>query len=255
MTEGRASEGDEGRDRPAAPEVDTLLTGLGLSWEQGSIGFGAVYLVTAGSRRILFDCGHTGRRRALLGALAARGLGPGDIHVLVLSHGHWDHVQNADLFAGADVLLHPAESEHLAAAPTGDPFTPPWSAAVLRSSSVRGAQDGLTLAPGVTVTGLPGHTAGSIGLTVRTARGTALLTGDAVSSARALREGRCTTVLAGEADAARSLDLVRSRADLVYPGHDRPFAVVAGAPGRYLLPPAWPGGLAPGQAGSAVPGP
>jgi N-acyl homoserine lactone hydrolase len=225
------------------PAVDTLLTGLGLSWEQGSIGFGAVYLVISGSRRILFDCGHTGRRRALLAALARRGLRPGDIDVLVLSHAHWDHIQNADLFGNAEVLLHPAESERLAASPGDDPFTPPWSVAILRSARVIGAQDGLRPAPGVVVTGLPGHTEGSIGLTVHTGQGIALLTGDAVSSACALREGRCTTVLAEEESAARSLDLVRSRADLVYPGHDRPFTVETGMPGRYLLPPAWPAEL------------
>ncbi|GHH71320.1 hypothetical protein GCM10018793_06300 [Streptomyces sulfonofaciens] len=237
------------------PAIDTLLTGQGLSSDQGSIGFGAVYLVTAGSLRILFDCGHTGRRRALLGALARRGLGPGVIDVLVLSHSHWDHIQNADLFRSADVLLHPAEADHLGSAPTDDPFTPPWSAAILRSCAVRDAADGLGIAPGVTVTGLPGHTKGSIGLTVHTAGGTALLTGDAVSSARALRAGRCTNVLADEADAARSVELVRTRADLVYPGHDRPFTVVDGAPGDYLLPPAVPGAHAPGTGGLSAPAP
>jgi N-acyl homoserine lactone hydrolase len=219
-----------------APVVDTLLLGFGLSSDQGSIGFCGVYLISHGSRRILFDCAHAGRRRALLRALARRGLTVRDIDTLVLSHAHYDHIQNADLFPHADVLLHPAESDHLAAEPLDDPVTPPWSGAILRPLAVRAATDGLALAPGVTVTGLPGHTAGSIGLTVRTAAGTALLTGDAVSSARALRSGRCTVVRAGEDAAARSMEHVRVHADLVYPGHDRPFTVVAGLPGRYALP-------------------
>ncbi|KIF77986.1 hypothetical protein QR77_37515 [Streptomyces sp. 150FB] len=220
----------------ATPAVDTLLLGFGLSSEQGSIGFCGVYLVSSGARRILFDCAHAGRRRALYRALARRGLTLRDIDTLVLSHAHYDHIQNADLFPHADVLLHPAEADHLARAPLDDPVTPPWSGAILRSLSVRAAGDGLALAPGVTVTALPGHTAGSIGLTVETAAGTALLTGDAVSSARALRSGRCTVISAGEDAAARSMEHVRAHADLVYPGHDRPFTVVARAPGSYLLP-------------------
>jgi glyoxylase-like metal-dependent hydrolase (beta-lactamase superfamily II) len=186
-----------------------------------------VYLVHAGTRRILFDCGHAGRRRALLRALGERGLAPRDIDVLVLSHAHWDHVQNADLFA--DVLIHPAED----LAPQGNPFTPPWTAALLAGVSVRPAANGLELAPGVTVTALPGHTAGSIGLTVATAAGTALLTGDAVPSAGALRRGRCSSAV-DEVAAAESMALVRSRADLVYPGHDRPFTLEAGTPGKDL---------------------
>ncbi|WP_284742273.1 MBL fold metallo-hydrolase [Amycolatopsis sp. RTGN1] len=209
------------------PDVDPLLRGQGQSSDQGSIGFCGVYLVHAGARRILFDCGHAGRRRALLRALGDRGLAPRDVDVLVLSHAHWDHVQNADLFA--DVLIHPAED----LAPQGNPFTPPWTAAVLGGVSVHAAADGLELAPGVTVTSLPGHTAGSIGLTVATAAGTALLTGDAVPSAGALRRGRCSSAV-DEVAAAESMALVRSRADLVYPGHDRPFTLEAGTPGKDL---------------------
>lgn len=218
------------------PSIDTLLLGYSLSSDQGSIGFGAVYLVTVGSRRILFDCGHTGRRKALHRALRQRTLSVRDIDTLVLSHVHWDHVQNADLFGHAEVFVHPAELDYLAGPPVADPVTPPWSAAILDALPVQHARDGVELAPGVTVTGLPGHTAGSIGLTVETAAGTAMLTGDALSSARALETGRCTVVHAGEEAAARSIALVRSRARFVYPGHDRPFAVVGGLPGDYLVP-------------------
>jgi glyoxylase-like metal-dependent hydrolase (beta-lactamase superfamily II) len=217
------------------PIVDTLLCGYGVASDQGSIGFGAVYLVRVAERRILFDCGHVGRRRALRWALARHGYDVGDVDTLVLSHGHWDHIQNADLFGHADVLVHPAESARLSHAPQDDPVTPPWSAAILAGLRVREARDGLLVAPGVTVTGLPGHTAGSIGLTVRTAAGTALLTGDAVPSTRALRRDRPTTAVDEEA-AARSMRLVRDRADLVFPGHDRPFRLVAGEPRDYLLP-------------------
>jgi N-acyl homoserine lactone hydrolase len=209
------------------PDVDPLLRGQGQSSDQGSIGFCGVYLVHAPGRRILFDCGHAGRRRALLRALDHRGLTPRDIGLLVLSHAHWDHIQNADLFA--EVLIHPDED----LSPRGNPVLPPWTAAILNGLSVSPASDGLELAPGVTVTALPGHTAGSIGLTVATAGGTALLTGDAVPSAGALRRGRCSSAVDDEA-AARSMALVRARADVVYPGHDEPFTLEAGTPGKDL---------------------
>ncbi|MGW4487187.1 MBL fold metallo-hydrolase [Amycolatopsis sp. NPDC004368] len=214
-----------------APVVEPLLFGYGLSSEQGSIGFCGVYLVQTPRRRILFDCGHAGRRRALHRALARHGLGVRDVDTLVLSHAHYDHVQNADLFGHAAVFLHPAEREH---AP-GDPVSPPWTDAIFAGLTLDEGADGLALAPGVTITGLPGHTAGSLGLTVETTDGTAVLTGDAVPSSRALRAGRPTTA-ADEHRAAASIELVRTRADVVYPGHDRPFTIEAGLPGRYLFP-------------------
>jgi N-acyl homoserine lactone hydrolase len=210
--------------------IETVLRGYSAANEQGSIGFCGVYLVSTPDRRILFDCGHTGRRRALLAALAKHD----PVDTLVLSHGHYDHLQNADLFTDADVYLHPAEFARLAAAPTDDPVTPPWSAAILAGLRLRDAEDGLELAPGVRVIGLPGHTVGSIGLTVATEEGTAILTGDAVPSANSFRRGSLSMAADHEA-AARSVRLVQTTAELVFPGHDRPFRVIAGEPGEYLL--------------------
>jgi N-acyl homoserine lactone hydrolase len=217
--------------------VEPLLIGYGMTSDQGSIGFGAVYLVTAGGRRAVFDTGPTGRRGALLRALAGRGLSPADIEIVVLSHAHYDHLQNADLFRDATVFLHPAESRAMARGKEGDPFWPRWSHAILAGLDVVPAEDGTLVLPGVRVLALPGHTEGSIGLVADTAEGTAVLTGDAVSSARALRTGRCTRADFSADEAVASLHLVARTADVLYPGHDRPFTVRSGLPAEYLMPP------------------
>jgi N-acyl homoserine lactone hydrolase len=202
------------------PTVEMLLGGYSVGCDLGSVGFCSVYLVH-GTRRILYDCGHAGRRRALRNALAVRGLDPSDITEVVLSHGHWDHLQNADLFGR--VLLHPAERRYLEAPNADDNATPPWSAALLASSDVRPAVEGDVLMPGVEVIELPGHTPGSIGLTVATDDGLVVLTGDAVSTPGVYRSGRCSNVMSDEHAARASIHRVRALADVVCPGHDRPF--------------------------------
>jgi glyoxylase-like metal-dependent hydrolase (beta-lactamase superfamily II) len=188
--------------------------------DQGSLGFCGVYLV---DRRVLFDCGHAGRRRPLLAALAERDLEPAAIEAVVLSHGHWDHVQNVDLFGDATVLLHADELAYLDGPPSNDLATPSWTRSILAGGRVETVGEGDEVIPGVRVIELPGHTPGSIGLTVRTADGFAVLTGDAVPSARILRAGTLANVFFDDTKAEASLARVGLIADLVYPGHDFPF--------------------------------
>ena len=206
-----------------APSLELLLTGYSAGSDQGGPGFCSVYLVEEQDHRVLYDCGHIGRRKALRRALTRRGLEPSDISLVVLSHAHWDHMQNADLFGHAPVLMHGDELRYLDAPDPLDHATPPWSKAVLSSLDLRETGEGETLVPGVTVIDLPGHTPGSIGLTVETEDGLAVLTGDAVATPGTLRSGRCSAVLFDVAQADASVLRVRSLADVVYPGHDRPF--------------------------------
>src|SRR5262249_17511919 len=110
--------------------VTPILAGHLLTSDQGNPAFCSVLLVESAGRRAGVDCGHAGRRRHLLEGLAARGLGSADIDVVVISHGHWDHVQNADLFPAAEVLIHPLELGNLADPPAADLGTPRWARAV-----------------------------------------------------------------------------------------------------------------------------
>src|SRR5262249_2880432 len=76
-----------------------------------------------------------------LRALGDRGLTPGDIDVVVLSHAHWDHVQNADLFPRASVLVHADEPAYAESPGHGDLVTPSWTAALLRQIGARPVDD------------------------------------------------------------------------------------------------------------------
>ena len=48
----------------------------------------------------------------LVKTLQARGLAPEEIDLVVLTHMHWDHCANADLFPNARVLVHPKEIDY-----------------------------------------------------------------------------------------------------------------------------------------------
>jgi glyoxylase-like metal-dependent hydrolase (beta-lactamase superfamily II) len=209
----------------ATPSVHTLLNGYLMPTDQGNPAFCAVYLIESDDGGIVFDCGHVGRRKALLAALCERGLSPGDIATVVVSHGHWDHLQNVDLFQRARVILHPHELRYLKAPSRRDLGTPPWTSAVLDGLDVREASEGEQLASGVRVVELPGHTPGSIGLAVDTEDGTAVLTGDAVPAAGVLFAGEPLGRAFDSARARASIERVAELADVVHPGHDKSFRV------------------------------
>jgi N-acyl homoserine lactone hydrolase len=65
--------------------------------------------------------------------LAEAGYAPGDIQYLALSHFHWDHVGNANLFAAATWLVPPAERDVMFSDPPS-PRTEPQNFSALKNS-------------------------------------------------------------------------------------------------------------------------
>jgi glyoxylase-like metal-dependent hydrolase (beta-lactamase superfamily II) len=210
------------------PRIDILMEGYSIGTDVGIIGFCSVLLVE-GEKRVLFDSAHVGRRTYLQAQLAARGLTPADIDLQVLSHAHWDHIQNCDVFDSAPMLVHPAERRYAGRPHRNDWATPRWTGAVLETMDLVEAGEGYEVMSGCRVIDLAGHSPGSIGLEVETDEGLCIITGDAIHNARVALSGRNPLVFwnAAQADAA-----VRRCVDsgaLIYPGHDRPFRIKDGS--------------------------
>jgi N-acyl homoserine lactone hydrolase len=217
-------------------EVESLLPGQRLRTTVGSVGFCGMTLIT-GSRRTLVDVGHVGRRTALLAALRERGLGVEDIDVLVLTHAHWDHAQNVDLFPHAPLLIHPLERRYAARPHVNDWATPPWTGAMLNSHpNLVDVDEGYEIEPGVTVLHTPGHSPGSISLAVETAEGCTVVAGDAIHFPGVALSRRNPLVFWNAEQADASIRRLIAAADVIYPGHDRPFRLVDEETFEYLMP-------------------
>ena len=211
------------------PTVTMLLPGAPLGSDSGAIAFCSVFLVEGDGRRILFDSAHVGRRQQLKAALEGLGLTPADIDAQFLSHAHWDHVQNADVFDHAPVLIHRDELRYAHRPHHNDWATPPWTGAILDMLTTEEVGEGAELMPGCRVLELPGHSPGSIGLEVETDQGVVILTGDAVHSAAVALAGQSSLVFwnAEQADASvrRVAAMSTDGGATIYPGHDSPFRI------------------------------
>jgi N-acyl homoserine lactone hydrolase len=208
--------------------VETLLQGNFLDTNQGGIAFCSVNViesVDAAGRlcRTLVDTGSSGRERALTAALGRHGLTGADIDLVVLTHAHWDHMQNLDMFTKASFFLHPAELDYIKNPSSADFATPRWTKAVIDRYDVREIRDGDELAPGVVVLAAHGHSAGSIAVRVETPEGVAVLCGDAIQNSDVATQGRNLLVFWNEAEAAKTIRRLLDAADVIYPGHDQAF--------------------------------
>jgi len=217
-------------------KVHTVLEGANFGTDQGIVGFCGVFLIQSDSVNILFDTGHVGRRTALEEALDKMGVAPHEIDYVFLSHAHWDHVQNIDIFPNAEFLLSPKELKYAHTPHRNDWSTPMWTGVVLDTVSTRAVDDGDVIASGVEVIGVPGHSPGSLALSVETEHGTACLAGDALHFASVAQTKKNPTVFWDDALATESIERLIRRADVLYPGHDRPFRLSEDGTVEYLTP-------------------
>lgn len=220
--------------------MEVLLPGSMINSLQGSIAFCGVYLVTAADesgtvRRAVVDTGHVGLRPAIDAALSERGLTRESIDLVLLTHGHWDHVQNIDMFAAARVLVGAAELDYVSRPHALDFATPAWTRAMFRDQRVESFRPGDVILPGVTVLDAAGHSAGSAAFAVDTADGMAVVTGDALPNAQVAVERRSLLVFHDPDQADAAIARLIDQADVLYPGHDRPFRV-SGQEVQYLMP-------------------
>ena len=168
-----------------------------------------------GERTIVVDPGLPLQNEPVVRALAARGLGPGDVDLVVLTHAHLDHAG-----ACADLMVPVAVHEFEARAPH-------WLLVgglleMLPLELLRGDEG--DLAPGVVWARTPGHCEGHISLCVQTAEGPVVLCGDTVGPGRAEFDAMAPTGPAA-AELLASWERLRAwRPARVIAGHLAPFA-------------------------------
>ena len=215
-----------------SPSIDTLLEGYRIGTDQGSIAFCAINLVEGRDengelRRIVVDTGHVGRRPDLDAALAGRGLTRSDIDMVVCTHAHWDHVENLDIFDRAAIVMHTNERRYIKSPHRNDHACPPWIEAVFDrvGDRIREVEEGVKLLPGVEIVDAPGHSAGTIALSVATDEGTAVITGDSIQNSTVARERRNALVFWSNELATQTIDKLVTIGDVIYPGHDLPFRI------------------------------
>lgn len=164
-------------------------------------------------------------------ALAAAGVDPAEVRLVVLSHLHYDHCGNNHLFPEAEFVVQRSELAYAVApfpvhqavyeAPALG-FTPRWLSTMDRTRVVEGD---VTLRPGLRLLHIPGHSPGMSALVVNTTAGRYALAGDHCCQYENWSGDGPYQVIPSRTyvdlgDYYRSFDRLAEHADVVLPGHD-----------------------------------
>jgi glyoxylase-like metal-dependent hydrolase (beta-lactamase superfamily II) len=194
------------------------------------------FLVAAGAGFVLIDTGPSNRRAELERELADAGCTPGNLRLIVLTHGDFDHTGNAAYLStkyGARIAMH---RDDFGMAERGDMFWNRSSGNALsrgiahllfrfrRSKRFRPdieLEDGADLSGhgfAAQVLSIPGHSKGSIGFL--TANGD-LFCGDLFENTG---KPRTNSMMDNMADCEASVEKLQgTEIKTVYPGHGKPF--------------------------------
>jgi len=195
------------------PRVFLLKPGSILRDQGGNIldARSSVTLIKTERGWIIVDTGQVGDEEEILKALVDLGLEKSDIDIIVNTHSHPDHCANNRLFSQAKTIY---------------------------------PKDGELIAPGVRALVTPGHSPDSISVVVDatiqqgdemapTSR-RVVIAGDALPTLGNFQKRVPPAVHYDRALAVASMNKIIEMADIVIPGHDRPFSLQEESPERFV---------------------
>jgi N-acyl homoserine lactone hydrolase len=177
----------------SAPRMHLLKSGSILRDESGKIldARSSVVLVIQQGKKIVVDTGLFGEEEVILDALARLELRPEDIDAVVNTHSHPDHCGNNHIFVESEII-NPKEGE--------------------------------TIAPGLWIMETPGHSRDSISMVVEASK-IVIVAGDALPTFDNFLKNVPPALHIDRDLAVSSMERITSLADVVVPGHDRPFSI------------------------------
>jgi glyoxylase-like metal-dependent hydrolase (beta-lactamase superfamily II) len=212
-------------------EITTIT--LALPFRMGTVN---CYLMDTGAGSVLIDTGPPTGRGELERKLAEAGCAPGDLGLIVLTHGDFDHIGNAAYVSakhGASIAMHPddrgmaEQGDMFWNRSSGNPLMRMVSPLLFRFSRSHRFRPDIPLEEGADlseygfaakVLSIPGHSRGSVGLI--TSNGD-LFCGDLLEN---VSEPAISSIMDDATACGASVARLRALGiGTVYPGHGKPF--------------------------------
>ena len=203
-----------------AVKYKIIVHGNNLRLRSGFLALANATLITCGSGPILFDVGHYCNRVTLLEGLARQGMKTDDVKAVFLSHLHFDHCNNIDLFPNAKILVSRKEWDYAENPHKEDMFIPWMVKEQLRKHDLELIDGEDRITNGVHYFPAPGHTPGSFALKLDTGKtGCVVIAGDALKYPKEAVNRKCDMAFDTIAAGTATIEKILGMADRIVPGH------------------------------------
>jgi len=206
-------------------EFEIIMPAIGASSNRGALGWCNISIIYAEGKTILFDTGSNDDREELWTELDKMNIDIGSIDTVFISHLHYDHCCNIELFEKATIMVSARELEYVLSGEYKkykDPYVP-YATVKYFENRFTTFFEGAEIAPDVKTIALPGHTPGVSGLVLTKER--VVFTGDAVKNAYDFTHDIPPYAIYDGTLGLESYKRISPVADLIVPGHGRPFKV------------------------------
>ena len=198
-----------------------------------------VYLIAGNGHHVLVDSGaprpelaekmsypRLADARCLDTELEKLGVSCGDIEAVILTHLHWDHCYNLELFPQAKVYVQTTELLHAVNPSAYDRYMyvatpgeglPGWMTAFAQLVRLNGEAQ---LFPGIRVFLTPGHSPGQMSVEVSTEDGVYVITSDLIPLYENYESGIPNGIALSFADWYKSYEKLKAMDVKILPGHD-----------------------------------
>jgi len=159
--------------------------------------------------------------------LAAAGLKPDDIDIVINTHLHDDHCGNNELFSGAKFYAH---RDEIAFCRDPHPIDHRYDDYFIENITFTELESDTEILPGLLTIHMPGHTVGTLSVSVETAQGTAIVTGFCCNNKNFPENGPavCPGVHLDAVAAWNSIQKVKSMGAAIIPMHELSLSPIPG---------------------------
>ena len=204
---------------------EIIMPAIGASSNRGALGWCNISIIYTENKTILFDTGSNDDREELWAELKKMKIDINSIDTVFISHLHYDHCCNIELFDHAQIFVSGRELDYVLSGEYknyNDPYVP-YATIKYFQNRFTVLKEGDEISKGVKMIALPGHTPGVSGLVLEEER--VVFTGDAVKNAYDYTHNIPPYAIYDGALGLESYKKIAPVADLIVPGHGRPFTV------------------------------